>query len=298
MNNHTLKDWILATRPWSFPASAMPVMVTTVWMYVTGHPTNWWLAVAAVINIILVHAAGNVWSDYHDYKRGVDRDDTYGVKILTSGKFTPREVWYLSATLQVLAVAMGCMMVLLTGLPLLWIGLIGIALSLLYPPLKYHALGDVVILLCYAVLPMLGTTFIVGGQIHPQVLWLAVPVGLITIAILHANNTRDIETDSRARIKTFAMLTGRNIAVPIYVAEVLVPYLWVAGLCLSGFLPWTALLTWVSLPIAWGNVRTIAKFRREGVKSYAWLDEATAKLQLAFSLLLIIGLLLSLIWND
>jgi len=94
------------------------------------------------------------------------------------------------------------------------------------------------------------------------------------------------------------MLTGRNIAVPIYVAEVLVPYLWVAGLCLSGFLPWTALLTWVSLPIAWGNVRTIAKFRREGVKSYAWLDEATAKLQLAFSLLLIIGLLLSLIWND
>ena len=298
MNNHTLKDWILATRPWSFPASAMPVMVTAVWMYVTGHPTNWWLAVAAVVNIILVHAAGNVWSDYHDYKRGVDRDDTYGVKILTSGMFTPREVWCLSATLQVLAVAMGCMMVLLTGLPLLWIGLIGIALSLLYPPLKYHALGDVVILLCYAVLPMLGTTFIVGGQIHPQVLWLAVPVGLITIAILHANNTRDIETDSRAHITTFPMLTGRNIAVPIYMAEVLVPYLWVAGLCLSGFLPWTALLTWVSLPIAWGNVRTIAKFRREGVNSYAWLDEATAKLQLAFSLLLIIGLLLSLIWND
>ena len=25
---HTFKDWFLATRPWSFPASAMPVLVT------------------------------------------------------------------------------------------------------------------------------------------------------------------------------------------------------------------------------------------------------------------------------
>ena len=289
---HSFKDWVLATRPWSFPASAMPVMVTSVWMYVTERPTNWWLAVAAVVNIVLVHAAGNVWSDYHDFNSGVDRDDTYGVKILTSGQFTPREVWWLSVGLQVVAVAMGLVMVALTGLPLLWIGMAGIALSLLYPPLKYHALGDVVIGLCYAVLPMLGTTFVVGGQVVPEVLWLAVPVGLITVAILHANNTRDIETDSRAEIKTFSMLTGRRVAAVVYVAEVLLPYVWLVGLCVAGLLAWPSLLALLSLPIALKNVRTMVNYRKGGTASYARLDEETAKLQLAFSGLRIIGMMM------
>ena len=295
MKRHTLKEWILATRPWSFPASAMPVLVTAVWMFVTGHPVNWWLAAAAVLNIVLVHAAGNVWSDYHDFKSGVDRKDTYGVKILTDGQFTPKEVWWLSIVLQIVAVIMGIAMVFMTGWTLLMIGIAGIALSLLYPPLKYHALGDVVILLCYSVLPMLGTSFIVSGEIELRVLWLAVPVGLITIAILHANNTRDIETDVRANIKTFAMLTGRSWAVWIYVFEIILPYLWLILVCVIGQTPWLILLAFISLPIAIGNIRTLLNYRAGGVQSYARLDEATAKLQLAFSLLMIVGMLLSLL---
>ena len=98
-------------------------------------------------------------------------------------------------------VVLGLVMVYLTGITLLWFGLAGIALSLLYPPLKYIALGDLVIMACYALLPMLGTTFICTGNIVTEVLWLAVPVGSITVAILHANNARDIETDRRAGIK-------------------------------------------------------------------------------------------------
>ncbi|MCR5394379.1 MAG: prenyltransferase [Bacteroidales bacterium] len=295
MQKHTLRDWILATRPWSFPASAMPVLVTVAWMYVHGCEVSWGMALAALVNIVLVHAAGNVWSDYHDYRQGVGRSDTYGVKILTDGQFTPAEVWRLSLVLQVVAVAMGLVMVWLTGWPLLLIGVAGIALSLLYPPLKYHALGDVVILLCYAVLPMLGMTYILGGRVDVQVLWIAVPVGLITMGILHANNTRDIETDVRAQIKTFPMLTGRRLAVWIYVVEVMLPYLWLVLLVVLSRASWTVLLATLSLPLAVLNARTMLNYRKGGVESYARLDEATAKLQLAFSVLLIVGLSLSLL---
>ena len=28
MKKHSLKDWMIAVRPWSFPASSMPVVVT------------------------------------------------------------------------------------------------------------------------------------------------------------------------------------------------------------------------------------------------------------------------------
>ena len=290
MKGHTIKEWLLVTRPWSFPASSMPVLVSMMFLWSQGIEVSWGLGIMALVNIILVHAAGNVWSDYHDYRKGVDADDTYGVRTLTDKLFTPKEVLTLSLTLQVLAVGMGLVMVWLTGITLLWFGMAGIALSLLYPPLKYAAMGDLVIMACYALLPMLGTTFICSGEIVPEVLWLAVPVGSITVAILHANNTRDIETDGRAKIHTFAMLTGRQFAIGMYVFELTLPYLWLLITILMGLVsPWT-LLAFITLPIALGNCKKMISYRTDGIPAIASLDEATAKLQLAFSLTLAISL--------
>lgn len=292
MKGHTIKEWVLATRPWSFPASTMPVLVTMMFLWSKGIEVNWMLGFMALVNIVLVHAAGNVWSDYHDYKRGVDAPDTYGVRILTDKQFTPKEVLTLSVSLQVAAILMGLLMVWLTGITLLWFGLAGIALSLLYPPLKYAALGDFVIMACYALLPMLGTTFICSGNIVPEVLWLAVPVGSITVAILHANNTRDIETDTRAGIQTFPILTSRSAAIRIYVFWIIVPYLWLLVMTLLHFVsPWT-LVTFISLPMSLSNCKQMISCEKEGIKAIATLDEATAKLQLAFSLTLAIGLVI------
>lgn len=291
MKGHTFKEWVLATRPWSFPASTMPVLVAMTYLWSAGFEVTWWLGIMALVNIVLVHAAGNVWSDYHDYRRGVDAKDTYGVHILTDAQFTPKEIYALSLTLQAAAIALGLLMVWLTGITLLWFGLAGIALSLLYPPLKYAALGDLVIMACYALLPMLGTTFICSGHIVPEVLWLAIPVGSITVAILHINNTRDIETDKRARIHTFAMLTGRRFAIGLYVVELLLPYLWLALLAALHIVsPWT-LMALITLPVAMKNIRSALAYYEVGLPAIASLDEATAKLQLFFSLTLITGLL-------
>lgn len=291
MNSHTIKEWILATRPWSFPASTMPVFVAMMFLWSKGLEVSWWLGIMALVNIVLVHAAGNVWSDYHDYRKGVDAPDTYGVRILTDKQFTPEEVLGLSISLQVAAVVLGLVMVYLTGITLLWFGLAGIALSLLYPPLKYIAFGDLVIMACYALLPMLGTTFICTGNIVTEVLWLAVPVGSITVAILHANNARDIETDRRAGIRTFALLTGRPFAINVYLFEMILPYLWLLTTAILGCVsPW-ALVTFITLPIAISNSKQMLSCKTKGIEAIATLDEATAKLQLAFSMTLTLGLI-------
>ena len=291
MKGHAIKDWLLATRPWSFPASTMPVLVAMMFLWAIGRDVAWGLGIMALVNIVLVHAAGNVWSDYHDYRKGVDAPDTYGVRILTDKQFTPEEVLGLSISLQVVAVLMGLLMVYLTDITLLWFGMAGIALSLLYPPLKYAALGDLVIMACYALLPMLGTTFICTGNIVTEVLWLAVPVGSITVAILHANNARDIETDRRAGIKTFALLTGRPFAINVYLFEMILPYLWLLTTAILGCVsPW-ALVTFITLPIAISNSKQMLSCKTKGIKAIATLDEATAKLQLAFSMTLTLGLI-------
>ena len=85
------------------------------------------------------------WSDYFDYKHKVDARDTFGAKTLTDGMFTPREIYRLSMALLAVALVAGIGLLWRTGLPLLYIGIGGAACSLLYPPLKYRALGDVVI---------------------------------------------------------------------------------------------------------------------------------------------------------
>ena len=208
MKKHVLKDWLMAVRPWSFPASAMPVAVTLAYLYWMQQDVNWTNGVWALLNIIVFHAAGNTWSDYFDYKHHVDREDTHGVRTLTGGLFRPQEIFRLSLSLLVVALIAGVGLMLRTGLPLLYIGIGGAACTLLYPALKYRALGDVVIFVAYALLPMLGTAYVATGTMDWSTMWAGVPVGLITVAILHANNTRDIETDVRADIRTLAMTAG------------------------------------------------------------------------------------------
>jgi len=295
MRKHTFKEWVIATRPWSFPASAMPVIVTCIYLYGIYAEINWLNGLWALVNIVVFHAAGNTWSDYLDYRKGVDTPDSFGAKTLTSGQFTENEIRSLSLWLLGIATVLGIGLLWRTGALLWWIGLGGILCTLLYPSLKYRAFGDVVIFIAYALLPTWGTSYVVTGAVDMQVLWLAVPVGLITVAILHANNTRDVETDRHARIKTLAMQTGNRVAKYIYTAEVLLPFLWIAAGVVTGYFPVWSLLTFVVLPLSVGNVKVMWASADGSTEVIAHLDEKTAQLQLAFSFVLSVTFLLT-VW--
>ncbi len=289
---HTLKDYLIVTRPWSFPASAMPVAVTLAYLFWDGQDLNWVHGIWALLNIILFHAAGNMWSDYFDYKHKVDDLDTYGAKFLTEKLFTPQEIFRYALGMLLVATIGGLLLAWCTGWELLVIGGLGALFTLLYPTLKFRALGDVVIFICYALLPTLGTSFVASDIIDPSLLWITLPGGLITVAILHANNTRDVRTDRRAGIRTFAMNVGHRASQTLYLAEVLLPYPIILICAFLGLLPWWALLAFLALPLSMGASRAMLKSADSDVSNIAGLDEQSAKLQLAFSLLLILSLVI------
>lgn len=56
-SKHAMKDWLVAVRPWSFPASAMPVVATLAFLYWRQQEVNWINGVWALLNIIVFHAA-------------------------------------------------------------------------------------------------------------------------------------------------------------------------------------------------------------------------------------------------
>lgn len=293
MGKHSAKEWIGAVRPWSFPASAMPVIVTLGYLFAFQRDVSWVNGVWALLNIVVFHAAGNTWSDYLDYRRGVDSDDTFGVRTLTSGMFRPGEIFMLSSVLLTVAVLGGIGLWLRTGMPLLYIGLAGVACTVFYPALKYNAMGDFVIFVAYALLPSVGTVYACTLQMDWNILYIAVPVGLITVAILHGNNTRDIRTDKRANIRTLAMKIGAKASIWIYCLEILVPFLWISISVVVGILPVWCLLVWTAIFPALKNVRTALSFFRNGPSAISGLDQATAQLQLIFSAMLALALLVA-----
>ena len=289
MRKHTFGEWMIAVRPWSFPASAMPVIATTAYLFWKGAEINWLFALWALLNIIVFHAAGNTWSDYFDFRKKVDADDTFGAKTLTTGMFTSKEIFGLSLGLTIVAAAAGTALMTLTGLTLLWIGLGGVLCTLLYPFLKFNALGDLVILLAYAFLPTIGTAFVTTGAIDWSVLLVALPVGLITDGILHSNNTRDTFTDKRAGIRTMAMSIGSKASAILYGFEVIFPFVWVGVLSIIGFLPLTTIIIFLTLVVAIGCAQTMMKYLDGGSELIGDLDVRTANLQLMFSALLSIA---------
>lgn len=285
-----MKEWIIAVRPWSTPASAMPIIATLAFLFWKGAEINWIYGVWALAGMILFHYAGNVWSDWFDYRKKVDADDTFGAKTLTTGMFTPKEIMGLAIGLLVAAVACGLGLAAMTGLPLLWIGLAGAVCTVLYPLLKYNALGDLDILLTFAFLPTIGTSYAATGAIDWNVLLIALPVGLITDGILHCNNTRDIATDKRAGINTMAMWLGTKAAARLYAFEMVFPYIWVGICSIIGLLPLHTIIIFLTLPIALACASTMKKsIGQETSMLLGDLDVRTANLQMMFSVLLSIS---------
>lgn len=289
-NKRTLTDWIVATRPWSYPASTMPVALVLAYYFANGvaiDPVN---AVWELVNIVIFHAAGNVWSDYFDFRYGVDNQNTLGVRQLVDGKFTGREFIWFAIFLFVVGTLCALFLVWRTGMPFLAVTFAGIVAALVYPPLKYRVGGDVVIFIAYTLTPLFATAWIVTGTWSLDAIWAVLPTGILTVGILHANNLRDAQTDTQAGIRTLASVLGKKWSVWLYHFEMLAPFAILLATVWLGILPMTVLLT---LPIAVA-VMTLCKqaLRFDGVNtaSIATLDASTAKTQLMFSLLMVLGL--------
>lgn len=297
---HSIKDWFEATRFWSFPVSAMPVIVTFAYLLYNGMVPSGAKPlicfILALIGVIIFHSAGNVLSDYFDYRTGVDCPEAYAVPNLVFDKFKPEEYLRFSIILFAAGCCIGLVLTALAGWKLLIIGGIGFILTAGYSFLKYHALGDLNIFLIFSVLIILGTTVTVTGEFSFDALVLAIPIGIITVSVLHANNTRDIETDRKAGMKSFAMILGGDVSATLYEVYMVIPFVAVILAVIFGWLSPFALFCLPAAIPAWKNLKAASQYNEIGTEAVAGLDQATAKLQLAFSGLLSLGLFIAAIF--
>ena len=297
MSRHSLKEWVAATRYWSFPVSSMPVFATYAYLFSKGLvPLEWrslLVFLLSVLGVIVLHSAGNLLSDWADYRSGVDNEQAYAVPNLVFGHFRPEEYLRMSIVLFVLGCLIGAGVVLLSGPVVLFVGAVGVFLTVLYSFLKYHALGDLDIFIIFGILTVLGSTAAATGAILWDALVLSVPLGIITVSVLHANNTVDIETDGAAGIKTFAMLLGAKASSILYRVYMVLPFLCIVVSVCVGWLHPLALICLIAAIPAWKNFARAGHFAQKGLDAMKGLDQGSAQMQLVFSGLLSIGLLVA-----
>lgn len=292
-----MKKWILATRPWSFPASMMPALLALAYVFYLLHTgdsmeVNPFNGLMALIGVVIFQAAGNLISDYYDFQFGVDRKGTYGSsQLIVEGTFTSRTILKFGFGLLLAGILVGLYLCLKTDFILLFIGLFGVIGTLFYYRFKYHALGDLVIFVLYGMLIALGTMYVVTGRMEWQLLFVSLPVGLLVVNILQANNTRDIENDRKAGITTLAMRLGITASKVLYQVIGISAYLITVLLIIGGILPYHCLIIFLSLPILIRNMTQIRKIASGHLELIKDLDKDSAKLVMVFSLLLIMGII-------
>lgn len=293
---HTLKEWFMVTRPWGYALSIMPAILAIAYVFyensmmpISGG-VNWWYGVLAVIASPILQAGGNMISDYYDYKNNVDREGTYGSsRMLVNKQFEPKEVFWFSIVCMVIGNLIGLYLMFKTSYHLLWIGLIGIVGSYFYFFMKYRALGDLNIFIIYGQLIALGTYLVMTNMLSWKMLLVAAAPGLLIIAVLHANNTRDIKHDREAGIKTAAMVLGIKGSVIYYSLLGVGAYLLIVLCVLSGIQHPLSLAVFLSFPIWLKGFRKIRKAEIEHPELIKTLDEETAQLVMIFMSLLVVA---------
>lgn len=292
------KNIILATRPWSFPASVMPVLIGLAYayfLYSGGEASvNWWLLPLILLSTVAFHASGNMISDYHDAKKGIDKLESFGdTNMMVNQTYSEKVFLSMGIGWLAVAVVLGAAVLWLSSWKLVFFGLFGIMCTLLYYRMKYIGWGDVVIFFSFGFCILSGTVYALTGIFGLRSVCIAIPVSLLTTAILHANNTRDMPLDKEAGIRTFSMILGLKNAKIYYCLLLVGAYVLELVMIAVGFLPVWHLLILLSLPLALKNIRLIRGVKRETLQDMAHLDVATAQLTTAFSVLAVIGFIIA-----
>lgn len=285
--------WVLAARPKTLGAAIAPVLVGTILAVDAG---LWHLpsAMLALLGAVLIQVGVNYHNDYHDYLKGTDTDDRLGpTRATQAGWVDPGTMKRATLVVFGAAVAAGLYLIWRGGWPVLAIGVASITAAVWYTAgrysLAYLGLADLFVFLFFGPVAVGGTYYVQALSLPPEVIAVGAGPGLLSVAILLVNNTRDVEGDRHAGKKTLVVRLGRTAGVALYAACLkgalalpVVLYLW------TGTHPW-AMLPLLLLPLALRHVRTLATTRGRELND---LLAHTGQLLVLWSVLFSVGWML------
>lgn len=223
VKTNSVKAWLLATRPKTLSAAAVPVMIGTAFAWRnTSEQFNWIPAILCLLFAWIMQIDSNLVNDYFDFKKGNDDETRLGPKRACS------EGWITSGAMVrgiLITTLLGCItgipLILYGGLEMVMVGIACVVFCFLYTTLfSYHGLGDILVLLFFGIIPVC-CTYYVCMPLHQQiptgeVIASSIACGLAIDALLIVNNYRDIDNDRSNGKITLAVRLGESKTRRLY----------------------------------------------------------------------------------
>ena len=254
-------DWIGGARLRTLPLAVAPVLLGTATAYQFDNDEGWhWVRALLCLVIALALQIGvNYANDYSDGIRGTDKNRVGPSRLTGSGAARPRTVLIVALVFFGIAAVAGVALVVLTQFWwLLAVGAACIVAAWFYTggkrPYGYMALGEVFVFVFFGLVATAGTMFVQVGTVSLEAWLAAVAIGLVSVAVLMINNTRDIAQDKLAGKKTLSSIVGDRASRILFSVFLLLPFVILAFFVLefqnAGFAYATLLLAIPAVIIA------------------------------------------------
>lgn len=254
----TFKRLFNATRPKFFPASALPVLAGTAWGFHAAGKLDAVVFLLALFATVCVHAACNVLNDVGDESGGTDQQNedriypyTGGSRFIQAGIMSASEMARLGISLLALAAAAGLSLLLMKGAMVLYFGLAGIVLGVLYSlgpaRLASIGIGETAVAIAFGVIPITGAAWLQGAELNSALVIFSIPISLWVAAILLINEVPDIAADGATGKRTLPVRIGLRGTAVLYILLHIVAAAATGWLAYTGALPLLAPLAPVAL---------------------------------------------------
>lgn len=211
----------------------------------------WTVFALVLMTVVLLQVLSNWSNDLGDFENGADGEERQD-RMVASGQLSAlamrRAVKSLAAVafvsgLAAVGVALWNYDALLEGAGMIGLGVLAIWAAYRYTaganPYGYRGLGDLMVLVFFGWVGVMGTAYLLSGTLRPEWLLPATWCGLMSTAVLNLNNMRDHVKDEEAGKRTLVVAMGWERAKAYHAACFVV-----------GWVAWWVFALWVE-PGAW-----------------------------------------------
>ena len=265
--------WMVIMRLPFLSATFVPIFAGAAVTSMLGEPVSWsWLGLTLLAGAFL-HIGTNTSNDYFDHKSGTDAlNYNYsneglngGSRSIQMGLITPKGMLTLAIVTFALSAAVGIPLILRSGMPILWLGLIGFFSGLFYtaPPFKFSSrkgMGEFLIGLNFGPLMVAGSTLVQTGKLIPESFLAGIPIGLLIAAVVYMNEFPDHESDKATGKNTLIVVFGPERARAGYVALVASAFISIVIMAINGTLPMLSLIALLAVYFGYTATKTLYKY--------------------------------------
>jgi 1,4-dihydroxy-2-naphthoate octaprenyltransferase len=297
MDQQKLKAWYNAARPRTLTATYVPLGLAAV--IAIEHGTfHLFHFILSLVGALLLQTASNLINEYVDYRRGADALKVAGQgMVIKNNILSPSDVAFGAIVTVIGGCLIGLYLLLQSGPLLLLIGIGGVFVVITYTagpfPLAYNGLGEIAVGVFMGPLMVLGAYYVMAAQAHLTPILVGLPIAFMVAAILHANNIRDIDADKAVNKRTLAVRFGLDFARKEYLFLMVATYTFQGLLIVFGMMPWTTLITLLTVREARRLVEIIYTETDTAILHQA--QGRTAKLYGQFGLLMVLGWLVGMV---